>query len=103
MLDDKSLPNLQKSLPEIMDKVNNEEKEFNERVAIFESEKNQESAASEKKRRNDLLAERAKKVDELKSTIFVDENKKSIVEQQVEKCASNPPVTGECEIFNLMD
>ena len=31
------------------------------------------------------------------------ETKKSIVQQQVEKIASNPAVTGECEIPNLLD
>jgi hypothetical protein len=33
----------------------------------------------------------------------VQETKKSIVQQQVEKIASNPAVTGECEIPNLLD
>lgn len=50
-----------------------------------------------------MLAERSKKVEELKSKIFVSETKKSIVQQQVEKISSNPPVTGECSIPNLLD
>ncbi len=62
MLEDKSLDNLKKNLPEIMEKIQKEEQDHTEKLTNFEADLNQEGLEAEKKRRADLLTERAKKV-----------------------------------------
>jgi len=104
MLEDKSLDNLKKSLPEIMEKISKEEQDHTDKLRSFEVDQNDEGFEAEKKRQAELLADRSKKVEELKSKIFVSsETKKSTVQQQVEKIALNAPLTGECSVYNLLD
>ena len=62
MLEDKSLDNLKKNLPEIMEKIQKEEQDHTEKLTNFEADLNQEGLEAEKKRRADLFTERAKKV-----------------------------------------
>lgn len=95
---------LQKELPGILEKVAAEEKEYDEKVKDLEKENQTEQLAQVKTARTNLLAERAKTVEEKKQELFKATDNKSIVERLAEQAlVDGPEIQTEVKIFDLLE
>ena len=86
-----------------MEKIATEEKEYNEKIKDLEKEGQNDQLAAVKTARADLLASRAKTVEERKSELFKATESSSIVEKLAKKAVEDgPEVDHEIEVFDLL-
>lgn len=86
-----------------MEKIAKEEKEYNEKIANLEKENQSDLLAAAKTARAELLATRAKTVEEKKESLFNRKEKESLVEKLAkEAIEAGPEVDHEIEVFDLL-
>jgi hypothetical protein len=101
MLEEKSMEALKGSLPELLQKCDEETSEQKEILVRLESEGAQTKLQAEKDRQQSVKDERQKKITEVMGTdAFKAAEQESIVEKMLKLCSNELPK--ECEIYNLL-
>jgi hypothetical protein len=97
------LTTLQKEMPTILKTITDEENDFDEKVKLLTKDNLTEQLNTVKQARAELLASRAKTVEEKRHELYKAVDNKSIIEKLAEQAiAAGPEVKFEVDIFDLL-